>query len=76
MNRGQQHLPLDVLPVSALRRRDEFLHPVTGERLRLAAIFPEVIWYSHPGHYVIGKVIDGLVWGLLTAGSFAGFWPD
>lgn len=42
----------------------------------IAAIFPEVIWYSHPGHYVIGKVIDGLVWGLLTAGSFAGFWPD
>jgi hypothetical protein len=41
----------------------------------IAAIFPEVIWYSHPPNYVMGKVLDGVVWGLLTAGSFAGFWP-
>lgn len=41
----------------------------------VAAIFPEAIWYSHPGNYVRGKVIDGVVWGLLTAGCFAGFWP-
>ena len=41
----------------------------------VAAIFPEVIWYSHPGHYVMGKVVDGIVWGMLTAGCFAGLWP-
>lgn len=40
-----------------------------------AAIFPSVIWYHEPGNVVLGKVIDGAVWGLLTAGSFAGFWP-
>lgn len=41
----------------------------------VAAIFPEVIWYQHPRHYVTAKVVDGIVWGLLTAGAFAGFWP-
>ena len=41
----------------------------------VAAIFPEAIWYHHPGSYVWGKVVDGIVWSLLTAGSFAGFWP-
>lgn len=41
-----------------------------------AAIFPAAIWYREPRNYVLGKVVDGIVWGLLTAGSFAGFWPD
>lgn len=41
----------------------------------LAGAIPEAIWYQQPGHYVTGKVVDGIVWGLLTAGSFAGFWP-
>ncbi len=51
---------------------------VTGATACLAyimGIFPEAIWYRQPGAYVRGKVIDGLAWGLLTAGSFAGFWP-
>jgi len=42
----------------------------------IAAIFPEAIWYHQPRHYVVGKTVDGLVWGLLTAGSFAGLWPN
>lgn len=41
----------------------------------VGALFPEAIWYHQPRHYVVGKVVDGVVWGLLTAGSFAGFWP-
>ena len=41
----------------------------------VAAIFPEAIWYQHPRNYVTAKVVDGIVWGLLTAGAFAGFWP-
>lgn len=41
----------------------------------VAGIFPEVIWYQHPRNYVWAKVVDGVVWGLLTAGAFAGFWP-
>ena len=40
-----------------------------------AALFPEVIWYGHPRHYVAAKVVDGVVWTMLTAGAFAGFWP-
>jgi hypothetical protein len=40
-----------------------------------AAIFPAAIWFHEPRNVVVGKVIDGAVWGLLTAGSFAGFWP-
>lgn len=58
----------------------EYLHVfrVTGTVAMLAyiaAIFPAAIWYREPGNYVFGKVVDGFVWGLLTAGSFAGFWP-
>lgn len=41
----------------------------------VAAIFPAAIWYREPTNVVMGKVLDGAVWGLLTAGSFAGFWP-
>ena len=41
----------------------------------IAAIFPEAIWYQPPRNYVTAKVVDGVVWGLLTAGAFAGFWP-
>lgn len=41
----------------------------------IAAIFPEMIWYGHPRHYVTAKVVDGVVWAMLTAGAFAGFWP-
>jgi nucleoside recognition membrane protein YjiH len=40
-----------------------------------AAIFPSAIWYGEPRGYVLGKVTDGVVWGLLTAGAFAAFWP-
>jgi hypothetical protein len=40
-----------------------------------AAIFPAAIWFHEPRNVVAGKVIDGAVWGLLTAGSFAAFWP-
>jgi len=58
----------------------EYLHifRVTGTVAMLAytaAIFPAAIWYREPGNSVFGKVVDGVVWGLLTAGSFAGFWP-
>jgi hypothetical protein len=47
----------------------------TGMLAYVAAIFPAVIWYSEPRNYVLGKVVDGVVWGLLSAGSFAEFWP-
>jgi len=40
-----------------------------------AAAFPEAIWYHHPRNYLWAKVVDGVVWGLITAGSFAGFYP-
>lgn len=41
----------------------------------IAALFPAAIWYREPRAYVTSHVVDGVVWGLLTAGSFAGFWP-
>jgi len=40
-----------------------------------AAVFPEAIWYHHPGRYTLGKVVDGIVWGLLTAGAFGWLSP-
>ena len=41
-----------------------------------AGTVPEAIWYFQPRHYVVGRFIDGVVWGLLTAGAMAGFWPE
>lgn len=40
-----------------------------------AAVFPEAIWYHHPRSYVFAKVVDGIVWGLLTAVAFAWLGP-
>jgi hypothetical protein len=41
-----------------------------------AGTVPEAIWYFQPRHYVLARFLDSVVWGLLTAGSFAGFWPE
>jgi hypothetical protein len=41
----------------------------------VGALFPEAIWYHQSRQYVVAKTVDGVVWGLLTAGAFAGFWP-
>jgi hypothetical protein len=34
-----------------------------------------VIWKGYPWSFVIKEVIDGLVYGLLTAGTFGWLWP-
>jgi len=39
------------------------------------ATFPFGIWYGATLRYTINQTIDGVVWGLLTAGSFAWLWP-
>jgi hypothetical protein len=36
---------------------------------------PDGIWWGKPWKNVAVDVVDGVVYGLLTAGSFAGFWP-
>jgi hypothetical protein len=36
---------------------------------------PFAIWYRPPARYVINQLIDGVVWALLTAGSFGWLWP-
>jgi hypothetical protein len=41
-----------------------------------AGTVPEAIWYWQPRHYVAARFVDSVVWGLMTAGSFAGFWPE
>ena len=41
----------------------------------VGALFPEAIWYQQPRSYVIGKVVDGIVWGMLTGLAFAGLGP-
>jgi hypothetical protein len=37
---------------------------------------PMAIWHGMPWSQVPGRIIDGLIYSLLTAGTFAGFWPD
>lgn len=34
-----------------------------------------VIWMAHPVHTLPGKIFDGVVYALLTAGTFAWLWP-
>lgn len=36
---------------------------------------PFAIWYRPPARYVVNQLIDGVVWGLLTAGAFGWLWP-
>ena len=51
---------------------------VTGTAAILAYLFgqiPDMIWFQRSlGGFVLA-VFDGVVFGLLTAGAFAGFWP-
>ena len=39
------------------------------------AAIPNAIWFQKPCGGVFADVLDGLVFALLTAGAFAGFWP-
>ncbi len=39
------------------------------------AAIPAGIWYSRPWGNVFRSVIDGVVYGLLTAGTFGWLWP-
>jgi hypothetical protein len=40
-----------------------------------AANVPHAIWWGKPWRNVIMEVIDGFVYGLLTAGAFGWLWP-
>jgi hypothetical protein len=33
------------------------------------------IWRGYPWSYVIKEVVDGLIYALLTAGTFGWLWP-
>jgi len=39
------------------------------------ANLPETIWYGQPWSVTLRFMVDGVVYSLLTAGAFAGFWP-
>lgn len=39
-------------------------------------LLPLVAWHWLPIRQLPGKIFDGLVYSLLTAGSFAAFWPS
>ena len=40
-----------------------------------AAVVPSGIWYSRPWGNVFRSVADGVLYGLLTAGTFGWLWP-
>lgn len=40
-----------------------------------AALWPQSIWYQRPWRTTLKSTIDGLVYGLLTAGAFGWLWP-
>lgn len=39
------------------------------------AVLPDSIWKGTPWRITLKFVFDGVVYGLVTAGAFAGFWP-
>jgi len=39
------------------------------------ANLPETVWYGQPWSITLRFMVDGVVYSLLTAGAFAGFWP-
>jgi len=41
----------------------------------VGALFPEAIWYHQPSNYVMAKVVDGIVWGVLTGVAFGWLGP-
>ncbi|MGE0443199.1 MAG: hypothetical protein AB7S39_22160 [Gemmatimonadales bacterium] len=40
-----------------------------------AAVVPFGIWYGPPARFTLNQIIDGVVWGLLTAGVYGWLWP-
>jgi nucleoside recognition membrane protein YjiH len=51
---------------------------VAGAAAVLAYTFrtiPEAIWYGKPWKVVFKEMIDGTIYGLLTAGAFGWLWP-
>lgn len=36
---------------------------------------PFAIWYRPPARFVVTQLIDGVTWGLITAGAFGWLWP-
>jgi hypothetical protein len=41
----------------------------------VGALFPEAIWYHQPRNYVVAKVVDGIVWAVLTGVAFGWLGP-
>ena len=40
-----------------------------------AALIPRSIWFGHPWGATVKECLDGVVYGLLTAGTFGWLWP-
>jgi hypothetical protein len=41
----------------------------------IGALFPPSIWFGRPWSVTLKEVVDGVVYGLLTAGAFGWLWP-
>jgi hypothetical protein len=39
-------------------------------------VVPDAIWFGRPWSAVFKHLVDALIYALLTAGAFAGFWPN
>jgi hypothetical protein len=52
---------------------------ITGTAAIMAYCFasiPHAIWFGTPTRNIIAALVDGIVYGLLTAGFFAWLWPS
>ena len=65
---------------NCLQPTDPYLHKfrISGTAAVMAYCFaslPHDIWFGRPGRAILTSLIDGVIYGLLTAGTFAWLWP-
>ena len=66
------------VPLSEALDREGFDTRVAGTVACLAysgSQLPNAIWWGKPLSVVFKEIVDGVVYGLLTAGAFGWLWP-
>ena len=70
------HVAASTLPAGAEYLQVFRVTGTVGFLAYAAALAPGAIWHGRPWGPVVKEMMDGLVWGLLTAGVFGWMWPS
>ncbi len=69
------HLASSVLPVGTEYRKVFHTVGMAAFLAYAAGQLPAAIWMGKPWSIAVKEVLDGLIYGLLTAGTFGWLWP-